>query len=237
MIAVASTDQSVGRCGHTCCWASSVRFRAERSSGVGWSSLDEGDQSVEQRRLLTGVRPTPRPRPPGVAEVDAVAERRHRSRLRPQPGAGVTVQPQASLEPSAPSPSTTAPARPTTTTTPPPESSMSAAMANLTEVVTSGQRQGTIDQAGEDLLHQAEDVMRGASTEARPWRPGRPGRRNVPRDASTTLRHYHHSSGFTAVHPHWPTAGCSVQRAAGRRCGPGQPRLLVSAPEGALATR
>src|SRR6266498_1654717 len=34
------------------------------------------------------------------------------------------------------------------------------AMANLTEVITTGQRQGTIDQGGEDLLHQAEDVVR-----------------------------------------------------------------------------
>ncbi len=33
-------------------------------------------------------------------------------------------------------------------------------MANLTEVITTGQRQGTIDQGGEDLLHQAEDVVR-----------------------------------------------------------------------------
>ncbi len=38
-------------------------------------------------------------------------------------------------------------------------------MANLTEVVTSGQRQGTIDQAGEDLLHQAEDVVRAVQEE------------------------------------------------------------------------
>lgn len=37
---------------------------------------------------------------------------------------------------------------------------MLAALANLSEVVTAGERQGTIDPAAEALLHQAEDVVR-----------------------------------------------------------------------------
>jgi serine/threonine-protein kinase len=82
-------------------------------------------------------------------------------------GGGGTVQPQASPGPAAPSTptTTTAPARPAATATTQPQPSVSAAMANLTEVVTSGQRQGTIDQAGEDLLHQAEDVVRAVQEE------------------------------------------------------------------------
>jgi hypothetical protein len=76
-------------------------------------------------------------------------------------GGSRTVQPQAgpvSTAPAAPT-TTTAPAQPTTTATSRPELSVSAAMANLTEVVATGQRQGTIDEAAEDLLHQAEDVV------------------------------------------------------------------------------
>jgi hypothetical protein len=77
-------------------------------------------------------------------------------------GGGGSIQPQASPDPTTPPDptTTTAVARPTTTVTTQPPSGVSAAMANLTQVITSGQRQGTIDQAGEDLLHQAEDVMR-----------------------------------------------------------------------------
>jgi serine/threonine-protein kinase len=75
---------------------------------------------------------------------------------------GGTVQPQAGPPSTALSAATTttAPAQPTTTATTQAQSSVSVAMANLTEVITTGQRQGTIDQGGEDLLHQAEDVVR-----------------------------------------------------------------------------
>src|SRR6266536_1434108 len=52
------------------------------------------------------------------------------------------------------------PATPSASATTQAQSSVSVAMANLTEVITTGQRQGTIDQGGEDLLHQAEDVVR-----------------------------------------------------------------------------
>ena len=75
---------------------------------------------------------------------------------------GGTVQPQAGPPSTALSAATTttAPAQPTTTATTQAQSSVSVAMANLTEVITTGQRQGMIDQGGEDLLHQAEDVVR-----------------------------------------------------------------------------
>src|SRR6266536_1350773 len=75
---------------------------------------------------------------------------------------GGTVQPQAGPPSTALSAATTttAPAQPTTMVTTQAQSSVSVAMANLTEVITTGQRQGTIDQGGEDLLHQAEDVVR-----------------------------------------------------------------------------
>jgi hypothetical protein len=75
-------------------------------------------------------------------------------------GGSGTVQPQAVPGTTAPSTPTTASAQTTTTATTRPQPSVSVAMANLTQVVTTGQRQGTIDQAGEDLLHQAEEVVR-----------------------------------------------------------------------------
>jgi hypothetical protein len=46
-----------------------------------------------------------------------------------------------------------------TTTRPAPSASgVDAALANLTAVITAARRQGTVDQEGEDLLHQADDL-------------------------------------------------------------------------------
>jgi eukaryotic-like serine/threonine-protein kinase len=55
---------------------------------------------------------------------------------------------------------TTTSSTPTTTPTTQSQAGLSAALANLSEVVTAGERQGTIDPAAEDLLHQAEDIVR-----------------------------------------------------------------------------
>jgi Protein kinase domain len=51
---------------------------------------------------------------------------------------------------------------PTTTPTTQAQAGLPAALANLRQVILAGQQQGTIDPAGEDLLHQAEDVVRAA---------------------------------------------------------------------------
>jgi hypothetical protein len=56
----------------------------------------------------------------------------------------------------APTPTTTTAATPTTQS----QAGLSAAHANLVEVVTAGLQQGSIEPAGEDLLHQAEEVLR-----------------------------------------------------------------------------
>jgi serine/threonine-protein kinase len=81
---------------------------------------------------------------------------------------------------------TTAPARPTTTVTPEPGSSVPAALANLTRVVATGQRQGTIGKDGDDLLHQADEVGRAVQQ-------GRPGQvrkrlRDLERKADELIR-------------------------------------------------
>jgi serine/threonine-protein kinase len=48
----------------------------------------------------------------------------------------------------------------TTTATTQAQGGLPVALANLRQVILAGQQQGTIDPAGEDLLHQAEDVVR-----------------------------------------------------------------------------
>jgi hypothetical protein len=58
---------------------------------------------------------------------------------------------------------TTAPTRATTSSSTPTtqaQPGLPAALATLREVIMAGERQGTIDPAAEDLLHQAEDVVR-----------------------------------------------------------------------------
>ncbi len=55
---------------------------------------------------------------------------------------------------------TTTSSTPTTTPTTLSQASLPAALANLSEVITAGERQGTIDPAAEDLLQKAEDLVR-----------------------------------------------------------------------------
>jgi serine/threonine protein kinase len=73
-------------------------------------------------------------------------------------GAGTPTDRQPSAGPSTSSPATTSPAP----TTPPtqPQASPPAALAALTETVTTGQQQGTVDKGAEDLLKQAQEVLR-----------------------------------------------------------------------------
>jgi hypothetical protein len=54
---------------------------------------------------------------------------------------------------------------PTITPTTQAQAGLPAALANLRQVIMAGEQQGTIDPAGEDLLHQAEDVVRAAQEE------------------------------------------------------------------------
>ena len=44
---------------------------------------------------------------------------------------------------------------------------MEAALANLTAVITAARQQGTVDQEGEDLLHQAEDLAKALQEDPR----------------------------------------------------------------------
>jgi hypothetical protein len=91
-----------------------------------------------------------------------------------------TSQPRATLSqpsgapstaPSAAAPATTRPPPTTTATTPtsstPPSSAplgLQAALANLTQVITTGQRQGTVDADAGDLVDQARETARAAQT-------------------------------------------------------------------------
>jgi hypothetical protein len=78
---------------------------------------------------------------------------------------GRTTQPQAGLgatASSAPATTTTTTTPPTTTLTSAPASSVSGALANLTEVIATGQREGMIDGDGEDLVQQAEEIAHAA---------------------------------------------------------------------------
>jgi eukaryotic-like serine/threonine-protein kinase len=55
---------------------------------------------------------------------------------------------------------TAAPTTARTAPPPQPQAELPAALANLTEVITAGQQHGTVDKSAEDLLKQAQDVLR-----------------------------------------------------------------------------
>ena len=73
--------------------------------------------------------------------------------------------PPAAPQPARPAASTTAPTTTTSAGTTSPTRSQgesAAALANLAQVIGAGQQQGTVDNSAEDVLKQAEEVLRGA---------------------------------------------------------------------------
>jgi hypothetical protein len=72
--------------------------------------------------------------------------------------------PAAQQQPTGPPASTAAPpATPAATTQPTqPQGELPAALANLAQVITAGQQQGMVDNSAQDLLKQAEEVLRAA---------------------------------------------------------------------------
>jgi hypothetical protein len=70
----------------------------------------------------------------------------------------------AQQQPTGPTASTAAPpTRPAATTLPTqPQGELPAALANLAQVITIGQQQGSVDNSAQDLLKQAEEVLRAA---------------------------------------------------------------------------
>lgn len=75
--------------------------------------------------------------------------------------AAVALWPRAAQQPTGPTaPTTTTPAGTASPTQPLAE--MPAALANLGQVISTGQQQGTIDNSAEDLLKQAEEALRAA---------------------------------------------------------------------------
>jgi eukaryotic-like serine/threonine-protein kinase len=77
------------------------------------------------------------------------------------PGGG---DPPAAQQPTRPAASTAAPSTTPARTTPPtqPQGELPAALANLAQVITIGQQQGSVDNSAQDLLKQAEEVLRAA---------------------------------------------------------------------------
>jgi hypothetical protein len=90
----------------------------------------------------------------GIVALVAVA-------LWPRGGDPPAAQQQ---QPTGPPASTAAPpATPAATTQPTqPQGELSAALANLAQVITAGQQQGSVDNSAQDLLKQAEEVLRAA---------------------------------------------------------------------------
>jgi eukaryotic-like serine/threonine-protein kinase len=73
--------------------------------------------------------------------------------------------PPAAPQPARPAASTAAPTTTTSAGTTSPTRSQgesAAALANLAQVISAGQQQGTVDNSAEDVLKQAEEVLRGA---------------------------------------------------------------------------
>src|SRR5829696_4918442 len=72
--------------------------------------------------------------------------------------------PAAQQQPTGPPASTAAPPATPAATTPPtqPQGELPAALANLAQVITAGQQQAMVDNSAEDLLKQAEEVLRAA---------------------------------------------------------------------------
>ena len=96
----------------------------------------------------------------------------HQAALTSQPRATLSrPSGAASTAASAAAPATTRPPSTTTAATPtsstPPSSTplgLQAALANLTQVITTGQRQGTVDPDADDLVDQAREITRAAQT-------------------------------------------------------------------------
>lgn len=72
--------------------------------------------------------------------------------------------PPAAPQPTRPTVSTAAPPSTPARTSPPiqPQGELPAALANLAQVITIGQQQGSVDNSAQDLLKQAEEVLRAA---------------------------------------------------------------------------
>jgi hypothetical protein len=72
--------------------------------------------------------------------------------------------PAAQQQPTGPPASTAVPPATPAATTPPtqPQGELPAALANLARVITAGQQQAMVDNSAEDLLKQAEEVLRAA---------------------------------------------------------------------------
>ena len=99
----------------------------------------------------------------GVAAVALVAaimmwSLRDGGTAQPQAGLGVT----ASSTPSTSSTPPTMSTPPTTALTSAPASSVSGALANFADVIATGQREGMIDEDGEELVKQAEEIAHAA---------------------------------------------------------------------------
>jgi hypothetical protein len=101
---------------------------------------------------------------PAPAHQAALTSQPRVSLSRPS-GAASTAASAAAPATTRPPPTTTAAKTPTSST--PPSSvplGLQAALADLTEVITTGQRQGTVDPDADDLVDQAREIARAAQT-------------------------------------------------------------------------